>query len=407
MISTNEIEKIEKIEIEEKNPKMEKNKREKIWDIVKGVGIISIVIGHATPISEVHDFVYMYHLAIFYFIASYFYNEQKYGNNPGKNLGKKLETNWKKYIFYSTILILLHNVFIKYNFYNLNAEVYIDFESIIIRILNSMTFKGSELFAGALWFVPTLIFALGIFGEIVYVSRKISNILYCKLEKTRKYVKYIMIIFFVSLCGILGVYLNKNAIELNYHIHTVFLILPICALGYFTRKYKNNINKIKKWYIVILILIASTVLLLYFIIKKNMQIELSKEMIVNGYMFYILSFIGICFCISLAIVIEKIPIVNKMMILFGKNSFTIMALHFASMKLVDVVYCKIINETNPEIISKWVTAYPEKLWILYVLIGCILPLIFSMIVEKVKAIIIKYEKEQNNKNFVEISRMEN
>lgn len=387
----NSIKEIEEIKTKEKIPEMEKNKRKKIWDIVKGIGIISIVIGHATTISEVHDFVYMYHLAIFYFVAAYFYNEQKYGDDPGKNLGEKLKANWTKYVFYSTILILLHNVFIKYNFYAPDTVVYSDFKSIIVPILDSMTFKRYELFAGALWFVPTLIFALGIFGGIVYIARKISNTLCHKFENAKKYVKYIIIIVLVSLCGVLGVYLNKNAIGLNYHAHTVFLILPICGLGYFAREYKDNINKIKKWYIAIPIFIVSTAFLLYFIIKKNMQIELSKEMIVNGYMFYILSFIGICFCISLATILEKIPIINKLISLLGKHSFTIMALHFASMKLVDVIYCKMINETNPEIISKWVTSYPEKLWILYVVVGCILPLIFSIIVEKVKGIIVKFE----------------
>ena len=39
---------------------MEK-KREVIWDIVKGIGIVSIVIGHTVPNSIIHEFVYMYH----------------------------------------------------------------------------------------------------------------------------------------------------------------------------------------------------------------------------------------------------------------------------------------------------------------------------------------------------------
>ena len=115
-----------------------------------------------------------------------------------------------------------------------------------------------------------------------------------------------------------------------------------------------------------------------------MQIELSQEMIINGYMFYIVSFVGICFCLSLASIIEKIPLLNKIIELCGKHSFSIMALHFACIKCVDVIYSKIINETNPVVISRWVTSYPEKLWILYVVIGCIIPVMFSIIIEFIK-----------------------
>ena len=183
---------------------------------------------------------------------------------------------------------------------------------------------------------------------------------------------------------------SENKLSLEYHIHTSFLVIPICTLAYFVRKKTDKIQKMKRWYIVIPVMVLSLISLIY-VVNQGLEIELSKEQIINGYMFYIVSFIGICFCISLACIIEKIPICNKLIELIGRHSFAIMALHFICVKGVDVLYAKIINETNVEVISHWVVAFPEKLWTLYILAGCLIPLVISIVIEKLKKIGVKNE----------------
>ena len=396
MISLIEEEK-RKTKTKEKNQNDVK-KREKIWDIAKGVGIISIVIGHTTPISNLHEFVYTYHLVIFYFVTIYFYNEKKYGDKPFVYVGNKIKSTWSKYFFYTVILVLMHNLFLKFNMYSHESIKPFEMNSILIGILNSMVFKCSEKFGGALWFVPTLIFASGLFGGVVYWSRKISSRFITIEEEKRKYIKYSVIILLSIFLGYIGVYLNENKLMLSYYIHTSFLIIPICTLGYFLHEYIANFKKFNKLYISISTTIVSGIFL-YIIVTNGMTIELSKQEIINGYMFYIVSFIGLIFCISLASIIEKIPMLKDAISLCGMQSFSIMALHFACIKSIDVIYSKIIHETNPEIISKWVTAYPEKLWIIYVIVGCTVPVIFGLLVEKIKTNFMKKSMigEENGK----------
>lgn len=380
------------------NANKKEKKRELFWDIVKGIEIISIVIGHTTPKLTLIKFVYMYHLIIFYFVSACFYNESKYGDKPFEYFGKRLKSTWPKYVFYAVLLILLHNTFIKYNFYNPATPLYTKKEEKLVMILNTMMFSSNELFAGALWFIPTLLFALGMFGGIIYFSRKFTDFICNKIEKTnkiKKYIKYAIIIGLSVLGGYIGVFLNENELSLLYHIHTSFLVVPICTLGYFAREFIGILKKAKKLYITIPVFIISTATLLFFVIKEKFQIELSAEMIVNGYMFYIISFVGICFCLSFAAIIEKIPIVNKIIAAFGRHSFTVMALHFVCIKGIDVVYSKIINETNPEIISQWVSSYKDKLWIWYVILGVIIPVVFSIILDKLKALGGKNEQITN------------
>ena len=58
------------------------NKRDEFVDIVKGIGIISIVVGHASwdliiggYVIHIGSFVYLYHLAIFLFCSGYLFKE--------------------------------------------------------------------------------------------------------------------------------------------------------------------------------------------------------------------------------------------------------------------------------------------------------------------------------------------
>lgn len=377
-------------EIVKSEGKKEVKTRNKLWDIVKGIGIISIVIGHTINNAKLHEFVYTYHLIIFFFVSAYFYNETKYGDDPFTYFGKRLKGTWTKYVFWGMIIILLHNTFVKYHFYSSQLAMYNNLKEYIVPLLNTIVFKQYEQMAGAMWFIPTLLVAIGLFAGMIYISRKINKLFSTKI-KNEKIIKYISIVIFTIALGALGVFLNENQLSLEYHIHTSFLVIPICTFAYFFRKAENKIKKIKKWYIVIPMMFIS-MLILGYIVKRGFKIELAAEQIINGYMFYIVSFIGICFCISLACIIEKIPMFNKIIELIGKHSFAIMALHFICAKGVDVLYAKIINETNVEVISRWVVSYPDKLWPFYLLAGCLIPVIISCAIEGIKRIGVKNEE---------------
>ena len=65
----------------------QKKARSLYWDIVKGWGIIAIVLGHTGYFAGA--FVYLFHLALFFFITGYFYNETKYGDTPFLYFGSR------------------------------------------------------------------------------------------------------------------------------------------------------------------------------------------------------------------------------------------------------------------------------------------------------------------------------
>ena len=93
----------------------QKKARSLYWDIVKGWGIIAIVLGHTGYFAGA--FVYLFHLALFFFITGYFYNETKYGDTPFLYFGSRLAGAWPRYMFYTLFFVLLHNFFVTHRLY--------------------------------------------------------------------------------------------------------------------------------------------------------------------------------------------------------------------------------------------------------------------------------------------------
>ena len=150
---------------------MEKKKNRLYWNIIKGIGILCIVIGHSWKLLS--GFVYLFHLAIFFFVGGYLYNDEKYSEDPYLYFANKLKNNWKKYVLFEIILILLHNLFIKMGIL-LNSDYY-DFDQTVISAISTLLFFGSETLGGALWFVPVYVIASAIFGSIISFAKSVSK----------------------------------------------------------------------------------------------------------------------------------------------------------------------------------------------------------------------------------------
>lgn len=153
--------------------------RDKYWDIVKGIGIVSIVIGHSCEFLS--PYVYLYHLAIFFFVGGYFYDCTKYAEKPFVYVGKLFQGVYFKYVFYTWLLILLHNFNVRFGLYY--GAGYYSLPDYLLGFANALCFYNPEAFGGALWFVPVYIVVLSLLGIMVYFSNKISDILYRNMNK--------------------------------------------------------------------------------------------------------------------------------------------------------------------------------------------------------------------------------
>lgn len=316
------------------------------FDIIKAIGIISIVIGHCIPDTTVIVFVYSYHLALFLFVSGMQFNIEKYSKNPSLFLQNRIRSMWPGYFLYMTFFTITHNIAVKFGL--LTEENY-GIEKIMIRILNNFVFCGGETLGGALWFVPVMLIALLLFSVSVYIS-------YTYFYKYR----IILIIILNCIMGSFGLYCNLNGMQLMFNMHTGLLLLPVILGGFLITYFHMEFNKIFRGIFAIICFCV-----IWVFVKSGYQIELSVEMVGSKILFYPVTFCGIYFVCYVAKLINKISWGRKIFLFIGKNSFDIMALHFLVFKCIDVCYGNVRGDLQ-EVFGIFPCAY-SGLWAIYLL----------------------------------------
>ncbi len=351
----------------ESNGSLQK-KRDSFVDIVKGIGIISIVIGHAgKKISlfgisiRITDFVYTYHIMIFMFVLGFLFYGKGEKRGLIKQTWKTFWSNWKLYFIYVFAFVLLHNLF--FNLQMITGEAY-NFKQMVICIIKAAFFIHQEAGLSPFWFVPMYVVSAGLFYVCFYIANKASK-------------PCLFHLFFIVLSAAVGFFLNITNIQIYYHCQTSFLAVPVCYLGYFCRKYFSIVRKSLKWYGAILVAAA-----LYGLLLLNVGVvELYLGELMNGWLFYPVTALGIYYCLCLAEIVNKIKYVNNALAYIGKNSFHVMALHCTAFKLLDVCIGR-LRGISAEAYSVFPVAF--ECWYLYYPVGVLLPLLVPLAIGQIK-----------------------
>jgi fucose 4-O-acetylase-like acetyltransferase len=339
-------------------------KRDPYVDILKGICIISIVIGHTAgwniPFFNVDTgvFVYTYHIMIFMFVGGFTFKKSNVIESE-LFIGKRVISTFILFNIYTTTFILLHNFLYKMNLIS-GSNIYSKTE-IFERILNGTIFRFSEDLLGAFWFLPVYLLVILLFTltmKLIYNGKE----------------KKILYLLGIAFFAVIGLAVNAKGIKFRYDIQTAFLSVPIVFIGYLSKVYWNQFKRfITLWGGII----AALIILLILSLDIG-QIELSKEEIINVYMFYPVTLLGMYFCLALAKGINQTKL-NRLIAFIGKNSFHIMGLHFLSFKIIDLVVSKILNVTDVEKISKFTNSgYNIKL--VYILGGVFTPLLIISLI---------------------------
>lgn len=106
-------------------------KQHYLWgDITKGIAITFVVAGHSYFPKNVTDFIYLFHMPIFFLLAGYFFNFSKYSNNFTlliKSSAKRLLLPaflWKIFFFNITNRNFLNNLFfLLYQYFHLSKNI--------------------------------------------------------------------------------------------------------------------------------------------------------------------------------------------------------------------------------------------------------------------------------------------
>lgn len=85
-------------------------KRNDVIDILKGIGIILMVVGHSGAPKIVNDIIFSFHMPLFFIASGWFFNEACLDNKKTYTT-KKINTLYLPYLKWSICFLILHNVF--------------------------------------------------------------------------------------------------------------------------------------------------------------------------------------------------------------------------------------------------------------------------------------------------------
>jgi len=145
-------------------------KREDYIDFAKGIGILIVVLGHASLVGlPVHFFIYSFHMPLFFVITGMLTAVTKAYDRPFKSVFlSRLRTIMLPYLIFSVIYTLIDYLELKLAPTDTKAFYF------PLNIKDSLTLVGS----GPLWFLPTLFIS-----ECIYIflirkkGFKIGNII--------------------------------------------------------------------------------------------------------------------------------------------------------------------------------------------------------------------------------------
>lgn len=360
-------------------------KRNREIDIIKGIAIFSIVLGHAFNqynfhnawMAVIHDFVYTFHIIIWIYCSGYLFKEK----SAKIFLIGKIKSLYIPSIVYMCISLLLYPLFLW-----LDVIEPLPKEFFIKAIVKTLLFFPSGILMGAMWFVT---FYFMVNASYLLIDRVVKKYFANNLP-----VRYV-IVCGLSLIGVMMLCCDKlqqyRIIELlnTYVISRAFLALPFMELGRIAKRKK--IHRYIKEYIWVVMLFL-ILLLNYF---SGERIDLADGYIYGGILFYPVTVAGLIFIVSLSKFILKIG--KRALLLFlsiiAKYSFHIMAFHFIVFKIIDGVIGKLgIINAKVEQLRLFPYSFPQ-IWWLYLLLGILIPVGIVHVLSKTKVLLICQRKK--------------
>ncbi len=353
------------------------NNRNEQIDIMRGLGMILIVMGHCSfPFTK---YIYLFHLAIFFMISGYCYKSEK-AYCIKDYIIKKIQRLYIPYIFGNIICVLLNNLFIYLNLYDINYHSYYSVADFLKNIVKVLAFRGQTEMLGATWFLEIIFFISIGYAFIDYVLYKM-NIKYNRMVQNTVSVILLLVGYYLSYKGINTI---KNQIFTCYILYNIGNNLKEINLV-------TCISKRNTYFFRLIVLVVAFLLL--GVLCNYGMIEISKNQYTNIIYFIIVSLLGWVMLYELSYFLSKIKLIERVLIYIGKNTMTILFCHLIVFKGVNILAVLILHK-NIELISTYPVLLKGGLWwLLYLTASIFIPLVTGKILmNKKRKDFIKNEK---------------
>ena len=342
------------------------NKKEvRYFNVLKALGIIAVVAGHTGRPAILATFVYLYHMALFFFISGYWYKDY-YSQHPILSFWKRIKSIYISFVVIGALFLSIHNLLFRLHLYSDKVQPVIDHiykgREYIGKLKLILTFYNTETMTGAFWFLTSLFEVNILFGLISFIIFKVFS-------KHQESIRFTTVIA----CFLYGDYLTRHQIFLQRNFNIALVAVLIFYFGYLYQKYEE--------YVKINIFGAIS---LFAVLCYSMY-QGSVHMIINQYsslaFFIIVSAAGIYINIYMA---KKLIAIDSFGLLqyIGKSSLFILAFHFLSFKVVYLIQIKLYHLPITVLAKFPVLDSNHGWWILYILCGVFIPTGIKFVFDK-------------------------
>lgn len=342
------------------------------WDIVRGIGIILVVIGHCLPYLYFVHFIYLFHMGLFFISSGIFFKcpsftpltYQKTISGIKQYVLKKLKSLYIPWVLTNICLLLVQNYCVKFNMADVSYHG-TDYLKVIGHVFLFGGIKNPML--GALWFLRTL------FGA--------SIILYIVMSFVKSQKRQVLVIFALYLVGMLVNLLGK---ELPYNMERMMVVCLVIYIGYLLNKYKITkfislcLRKESILLMVVVLLIAAIFV----------RIDLNRNEYSYLFVFPLMALLGTFMCLKASSMISKIKGLKQTFSFLGRNSLYILILHVIAFKFVSILIVSLYNlPYQPPSKNLYNFVISDNIgdfwWILYTITGLAIPVAFVYIKKQI------------------------
>lgn len=327
--------------------------------IAKAIGIILMVTGHSGCPEYLHDFIYLFHMPLFYFLSAYFFRDEKVTKNCGQYVMRKFKNLYWPYVKWSFIFLLLHNVFYHVGFYDSSLswqEIYVNARRAVLG-----SWQGERML-GAYWFLISLFWESLLFGFIIFVKHKINN--------------HHFDLVAIALLFVVG-YFSPVDLKINREM----VLLPIFYMGYLVSKHKVDLSSNRKHLAFALLVCLPLLACGAFFVR----IEVGQSVFGNPVLFLLGSFSGICLVMIISDALSRTSI-GKWLDLLGRATMSVLTFHFLSFKILTLLLI-IIGIYPVATLAQWPVPSGHgynNLWLLYTVVGLMGPVCFAVLIKIIK-----------------------
>jgi fucose 4-O-acetylase-like acetyltransferase len=329
------------------------------FDYLRGIGIILVVMGHTQIPSFVGNTIYLFHLALFYFASGFFFSESI---TLPSLLKKKYLSLYLPWLKYGLCFLVLHNVFVYEHFYTMDTTFYSLREG-VVHLIKVLCFIGSDDLLGPLWFLRSLF---------------LCNLLFFCIVKTSKRLLYLCCVLII-LIGVSYLFYHSDNHAIRLVVRELLSSTFLCV-GYLYRRYECRF-KFHWTYIIISFLCL-------LVLSAFGHVNMVNTDITSPLFFFVSGLCGIFFVLGISKHLARANDICKPLTIVGKYAIHILALHWVSFKLVSWAIV-VIYGLNWSDLSK-ITISCGPWWIIYSVIGVILPMVIIGLLIKVRNVIMKY-----------------